>query len=102
MTQKKPRTHSKATRAKMSASHTGKKHSEGTKQKIRQAMLERAELVRLGLLPPFRHSPETIKLLKRKAKHRKVTDKARKASAMKRGAESLDKKVKHQIEKGKL
>lgn len=50
------------------------------KEKIRQALLERGRLVRMGLLPPFRHTEATKKLLRKLAKNRKPSRKAIEAS----------------------
>ena len=57
-----------------------KPRSQETKEKIRQALLERGRMVRLGYILPFRHSEKTKKLLRKLAKGRKPI-KAIKASA---------------------
>jgi hypothetical protein len=56
--------------------HRRKPRSEETKEKIRQALLERGRLVREGFLPAFRHSEKTKKLLRKLAKGRKPSRKA--------------------------
>lgn len=57
-----------------------KPRSAETKEKIRQALLERGRLVRMGLLPAFHHTEETKALLRKLAKGRKPSKKAIAAS----------------------
>lgn len=53
-----------------------KPRSAETKEKIRQALLERGKMVKLGLIPAFRHTEKTKKLLRKLAKGRKPSRKA--------------------------
>ena len=86
---------SKATRARMSAAHTGKKLSQETKDKISAAMQERKALVAMGLLPQFRHTDATKARLRRKAKERKAKPgkKALRNSIATRSTRSKDKRA---------
>lgn len=61
-----------------------KPRSAETKEKIRQALLERGRLVKLGIIPPFRHTEKTKKLLRKLAKGRKPSRKAIAASVASR------------------
>ena len=73
--------HSKATIERIRKSRLGKHHSKATKLKIREALLVRGKLIKLGMLKPFRHSEATKRLMKRKARGRKPSKKAILAAA---------------------
>lgn len=74
-------THTKATKLKIAAARKGKKHKPETIEKIRQAMRERGELMRQGLLPAYKHSDATRAKMRKAAKHRKPSKQALKNSA---------------------
>jgi urease accessory protein UreF len=87
--------HSKATIEKIRKARTGKKHSAETKAKIQAAMLERAAMIKQGLLPAFKHSDATKAKMRKSALKRKVkpTKKALKASAESRKSRAEARKV---------
>lgn len=100
----KPYKFSPSTRKKMSKAHTGKKLSEETKQKIREARAEREWMIQNGYMKPFKHSKATKELLSKLAKKRKhrPSRAAIKKSAQERKARSEDRKLARKIEKGLL
>ena len=69
-------THTKLTKDKIRKARLGTHQSPETIEKIRQAMLERAEMVRQGLLPAYHHSAATKAKMRKAARHRKPSKKA--------------------------
>lgn len=76
--------HSKATKAKIRKARLGTHHTPATIAKIQAAMLERAALVRAGLLPAYHHSEATKAKMRKAARHRKPSRKAILASVSSR------------------
>ena len=85
--------HSKATREKIRKARLGKHHSKATIAKIKAAMLERAALVRAGVLPAHHHSEETKRRMRKAAKNRKFSRSARSASLNTRKDRKLAKEL---------
>jgi hypothetical protein len=75
--------HSKKTIEKIRKARTGTKHSAETIAKIKTTMMARAKLMKEGLLPKFKHTEKTKRLMRKKAKRRKFSKQARAASQTK-------------------
>jgi hypothetical protein len=88
------------TKDKIRAAMLGKHHSEETKQRIREALLAYEELRKQGILPRFKHTPETIALLREMAQGRVPSAACLAASAVARKEKAFRKKMKHQVEIG--
>lgn len=91
--------HTKATKEKIRKARTGKKHTQATKDKIRTAMLERAQLVRLGILPPYRHNVATLRKMRKAARNRKPSRKAVKASVTARKERKANRQLAQKVRK---
>jgi hypothetical protein len=93
-----------STRKKMSRAHSGKKLSDETKAKISAARQEREALIKLGLLPKFKHSEETKEHLRKVMKRKKIkpSKAALRRSAQERGNKRRDKELARKIRKGTL
>ena len=93
---------SNETRQRMSKARKGRKLSPETKQKIRDARREREALIQMGLLKPFKHTPEMkehLRAVMKRKKHR-PSKAAIKKSAQERSSLRADKRLARKITKG--
>jgi hypothetical protein len=90
------------TRKRMSKARKGRKLSEATKQKIRDARQERETLIQMGLLKPFKHTPETKEHLRQvmKRKKHRPSRAAIQKSAKERSSLKADKRLARKVTKG--
>ena len=91
---------SQTTKAKISRAMLGHKHTEATKQKLRERLLERAVLVKAGVLPAFHHSEETKEKLRKLAQGRKPSQACLAASTAARKEKAFLRKMKRMTETG--